>query len=86
MTLDLLLNTMELVPQGLPGVTLLHGQHRLEGLLFRAQDLHLLFVGAKLLLKLPHSLIETVQLPLKMSCVVGMVLGVNAASECALLL
>ena len=70
-TLDLLLDTMKLVCEGLAGVRLLHGEYGFESLLLATEDLHLLLVSVQLLLQLSHSVIEVVQLSLEVSCVVG---------------
>ena len=72
------LDAVELVGQGLAGVLLLHGEDTLEGLLLAAEDLHLLLVGAKLLLKSVDRIIQVVQLPLKVGSVVETNLGLLA--------
>lgn len=69
-SLDLLLDTVELIGQSLAGVALLHGENALESLLLTAQNLNLLLVSVEVLLQLSHSVIQVVQLALEMSGVV----------------
>ena len=75
MPLDLLLNAVELVSEGLAGVLLLHGQHALEGLLLTAEDLGFLLVSVELLLQSPDGVIQVIELSLEVSGVVGATRG-----------
>ena len=59
-SLDLLLDSVQLVGQRLPRVLLLHGQHGLEGLLLGTQNLHLFLVGVQLLLQLSYCIIKII--------------------------
>ena len=49
---DLLLDAMQLVGQGLPRVLALHGEYIFEGLLLAAQNLHLLLMRGEVLVEL----------------------------------
>ncbi len=71
MTLNLLLNPVELIGEGLASVALLHGEDAFEGLLLRTEDLHLLFVSIQLLLELPNRVVQVVQLSLQVGGVVS---------------
>ena len=68
--LDLLLNAVELVGEGLASVLLFHGQHTLEGLLLTAEDLGFLLVSVELLLQSPDGVIQVIELSLEVSGVV----------------
>lgn len=69
-SLDLLLDPVQLVGESFARVVLLHGQHRLERLLLAPEDLHLLLVRVQVLLQAADRLIKVVQLALQVSCVV----------------
>ena len=60
MALNLLLNTVKLIGEGLACIVLLHSQHALESFLLSAEDLHLLLMIAQVLLKATDSLIQIV--------------------------
>ena len=67
--LDLLLNAVQFISKRLASIALLHGQHRLQCLLLRAENLYLFLVGAELFLKATDRLIEAAQFALQVRCV-----------------
>ena len=71
MSLDLLLNSVELVGEGLSRVSLLHSENALEGLFLASENLDFLLVGVQLLLQLSYCVVQVVQFPLQMSCIVS---------------
>ena len=68
-SLDVLLDAMELVFQSFTGVLALHGKNILEGLLLRAKDLDLLLVLAERLAQLTARLGQVGELSLKVRSV-----------------
>ena len=67
---DVLVHTVKLILECLTGVLALHGQHILESLLLRPQDLHLLLMSVQLLVEGAAQLHQVVQLALKVRCVI----------------
>ena len=69
MTVDLLLDAVELICESFASILTLHGQDILKGFLLAAQDLHFLLVSGKVLVELAAGLSQVCQLALKMSSV-----------------
>ena len=70
MALNFFLNAVKLVYEGLACIVLLHTQHALERFLLSTEDLHLLLVGAQMLLKGEDGVIEIVNLSFEVSGVI----------------
>lgn len=73
---DFLVDTVEFIFEGLARVLALHGQHIFEGLLFGAQDLHLLLVGVQVLVQRAAQLHQAVQFAFQVCRVVRAALSV----------
>lgn len=76
---DVLVNAVQLILEGLAGVLALHGEHVLEGLLLRAQNLNLLLVSVELLVQGARLLHQRVELALQVRSVVGLTLCVGSS-------
>lgn len=70
MSLDLFLNSVQLVGKCLSSVLTFHSKHVLESLLLAAQNLNLFLVSVDAFGKLTANLCQVAQLALKMSSVV----------------
>ena len=75
--LHLLLDLEVLVSQCLSDILRFHGEHRLEGLLFRSQDLHLLLMILHLISQLQNHLFQCLKLSLEVSSVIVRLLGAH---------
>ena len=76
---DFLVDAVQFIFEGLARVLTLHGQHIFEGLLFRAQDLHLLLVGVQVLVQRAAQVHQAVQFALQVRRVVRAALSVRNA-------
>ena len=70
-SLNLLFNSVKLVSESLASVLLLHCQYALECLLLAAEYLSLFLVSVQLFLQTTNSIIQVIQLALKVGGVVG---------------
>ena len=68
-SVDLLLDAMQLIGQSLPGVLALHSKNILKSLLLTAQDLDLLLVCGEVLVQLAASLRQIRELAFEVGCV-----------------
>ena len=69
MTVDFLLDAVELIGEGFASILTLHSQDILKSFLLAAQDLHFLLVSGKVLVELAAGLCQVCQLTLKVSSV-----------------